>query len=193
MGYDKVIDSSQLDASLTYEAEKIRAKLGSSAQLVFDLENEKGFGDAIGDISLGIKLETTTVATVASEITMRDYFAANPLPLKYASGIVFVFFNGDTVPTQGSRTYAYVAFAYHDSTERDFMITSYTNSLSVPGSGNWVPGGSNGSYYSISNGAITSNSSTPDTFYLPVGTVVRRADVPLTIHSSVRDFDATEV
>lgn len=193
MGYDKVVDSDKLDAALSYEADKIREKLDNSAQLVFDLENEKGFGDVIEDISLGIKLETTTVATVASEITMRDYFSTNPLPLKYASGMVFIFFNGDTAPTQGTRTYAYVAFAYHNSTERDFMITSYTNSLSAPGSGNWVPGASNGSYYSISNGAITSNSSTPDTFYLPVGTVVRRADVPLTIHSSVRDFDATEV
>lgn len=53
MSVDKLVDSTQLDASLTYEAGKIRAKLGSSAQLDFDLANGKGFGDYIDAIPTG--------------------------------------------------------------------------------------------------------------------------------------------
>lgn len=53
MALDKLVDSTQLDASLTYEAGKLRAKLGSSAQLDFDLANGKGFGDYIDAIPTG--------------------------------------------------------------------------------------------------------------------------------------------
>lgn len=53
MALDKLVDSTQLDASLTYEAGKLRAKLGSSAQLDFDLANGKGFGDYIDAIPSG--------------------------------------------------------------------------------------------------------------------------------------------
>jgi hypothetical protein len=53
MSVDKLVDSTQLDASLTYEAGKLRAKLGSSAQLDFDLANGKGFGDYIDAIPSG--------------------------------------------------------------------------------------------------------------------------------------------
>ena len=53
MALDKLVDSTLLDASLAYEAGKLRAKLGSSAQLDFDLANEKGFGDYIDAIPSG--------------------------------------------------------------------------------------------------------------------------------------------
>lgn len=53
MALDKRVDSAQLDAALTYEAGKIRAKLGSSAQISFDLANQKGFGDVIDAIPSG--------------------------------------------------------------------------------------------------------------------------------------------
>lgn len=53
MALDKLVDSAQLDAALTYEAGKIRAKLGSSAQISFDLANQKGFGDVIDAIPSG--------------------------------------------------------------------------------------------------------------------------------------------
>jgi hypothetical protein len=50
MALDKLVDSGKLDAALGFEAGKIRAKTGGSAQLAFDLANEKGFGDAIAAI-----------------------------------------------------------------------------------------------------------------------------------------------
>ena len=53
MSVDKLVDSTLLDAACTYEAGKIREKLGSSAQIAYDLANGKGFGDAIAAIPTG--------------------------------------------------------------------------------------------------------------------------------------------
>lgn len=53
MAVDKLVDSAMLDSSMSYEAGKIRAKLGSSAQLEYDLANGKGFGDYIDAIETG--------------------------------------------------------------------------------------------------------------------------------------------
>ena len=53
MAIDKSVDSTLLDAAMSYEAGKIRAKLGSSSQINYDLANGKGFGDAIAAIPTG--------------------------------------------------------------------------------------------------------------------------------------------
>lgn len=53
MALDALVDSTLLDAACTYEAGKIREKLGSSAQIAYDLANGKGFGDAIAAIPSG--------------------------------------------------------------------------------------------------------------------------------------------
>lgn len=53
MAIDKAVDSTLLDAACAYEAAKIRAKTGGSAQIAYDLANGKGFGDAIDAIPTG--------------------------------------------------------------------------------------------------------------------------------------------
>lgn len=53
MAVDKLVDSTLLDAACAYEAAQIRAKTGGSAQIAYDLENGKGFGDAIAAIPTG--------------------------------------------------------------------------------------------------------------------------------------------
>ena len=76
MSADKLVDSAQLDASLTYEAGKIRAKLGSSAQLDFDLANGKGFGDYIDAIPSGGGISVDDIATnaISGEITISESY-----------------------------------------------------------------------------------------------------------------------
>lgn len=49
----ELVDASKLDACCTAEANAIRAKTGSSAQLAYDWSNSKGFADAIAAISGG--------------------------------------------------------------------------------------------------------------------------------------------
>ena len=51
MAFDKVIDSTQLDAAMSYTANCIRAKTGGTDQIMWD--SAKGFGDAVGAISSG--------------------------------------------------------------------------------------------------------------------------------------------
>ena len=65
MAVDKLVDSTKLDASLAYTADRIRAKTGESADILFDLSNEKGFGDAIDAIPTGGGGEWTTEGIAA--------------------------------------------------------------------------------------------------------------------------------
>ena len=51
MAFDKVIDSTQLDAAMSYTANCIRAKTGGTDQIAWD--SAKGFGDAVDAITGG--------------------------------------------------------------------------------------------------------------------------------------------
>ena len=51
MAFDKVIDSAQLDAAMSYTADRIRAKTGGTDQMAWD--STKGFGDAVDAITSG--------------------------------------------------------------------------------------------------------------------------------------------
>ena len=54
MAIDKAIDSAKEAACRTAEANAIRAKTGSTAQITYDFDNGKGFADAIESIETGI-------------------------------------------------------------------------------------------------------------------------------------------
>lgn len=98
MAFDKVVDSAQLDAALTYTANRIRNKTGDTNQIMWD--STKGFGDAVDAISSGggnpfevfeyleaFRLSnnstiTEFVANIPNVTTLRNSFAvsfANPL------------------------------------------------------------------------------------------------------------------
>ena len=51
MAFDKVVDSAQLDAAMTYTANRIRNKTGDTNQIIWD--SAKGFGDAVDAITGG--------------------------------------------------------------------------------------------------------------------------------------------
>ena len=51
MAFDKVIDSTQLNAAMSYTADRIRAKTGGTGQMAWD--SSKGFGDAVDAITGG--------------------------------------------------------------------------------------------------------------------------------------------
>lgn len=51
MAFDKVVDSAVLDAAMTYTANRIRNKAGSTDQIAWD--SAKGFGDAVDAITGG--------------------------------------------------------------------------------------------------------------------------------------------
>lgn len=49
----KLVNASQLERSLAYEADRLRAKMGGNSTIPFDFENEKAFGDAVDSIQTG--------------------------------------------------------------------------------------------------------------------------------------------
>lgn len=51
MAFDKIVDSIQLDAAITYTADRIRVKTGGTDQITWD--EAKGFGDAVDAITGG--------------------------------------------------------------------------------------------------------------------------------------------
>ena len=51
MAFDKIVDSAQLDAAMTYTANRIRNKTGGTDQIAWD--SAKGFGDAVDAITSG--------------------------------------------------------------------------------------------------------------------------------------------
>ena len=51
MAFDKIVDSIQLDAAITYTADRIRVKTGDTNQMTWD--SAKGFGDAVDAITGG--------------------------------------------------------------------------------------------------------------------------------------------
>lgn len=51
MAFDKVVDSAQLDAAMSYTANRIRAKTGDTNQIAWD--STKGFGDVVDAITGG--------------------------------------------------------------------------------------------------------------------------------------------
>lgn len=77
MALDKLVDSTQLDACCTAEANAIRAKTGGSSQIAFDWANSKGFADAIAAIPSGggaIKGVTTLKISSTSETSFAGSF-----------------------------------------------------------------------------------------------------------------------
>ena len=68
MAFDKVVDSAQLNAAMTYTAGRIREKTGEAASIPWNAA--KGFGDAIDAITAGsqkqIKVHTDAGATVTA-------------------------------------------------------------------------------------------------------------------------------
>lgn len=49
----KLVNASSLERSLQYEADQLRAKLGTEEGITFDMENERAFGDAVRNIPSG--------------------------------------------------------------------------------------------------------------------------------------------
>lgn len=67
MAFDKVIDSAQLDAAMSYTADRIRAKIGGADQIMWD--SAKGFGDAVDAITSGGADRSIEDAIITRSIT----------------------------------------------------------------------------------------------------------------------------
>lgn len=78
MAFDKVVDSAQLDAAMTYTANRIRNKTGGTDQIMWD--SAKGFGDAVDAISSGggNPFEVLEAFRLSKNITFTEFVANIP-------------------------------------------------------------------------------------------------------------------
>lgn len=78
MAFDKIIDSTQLDAAMSYTADRIRAKTGGTDQMAWD--SAKGFGDAVDAISSGggNPFESLETFRLSNNLTITEFVANIP-------------------------------------------------------------------------------------------------------------------
>lgn len=105
MAYDKVIDSSALDANLTSVANAIRSKAGTSGNLAFPT----GFVDAISAISAGAVTTEIHDITISSDLTGKSeyrptIFNGSELAKKYYAndGFFILLFPANGTVTAGA-------------------------------------------------------------------------------------------
>lgn len=94
MAFDKVIDSTQLDAAMTYTANRIRNKTGDTNQIMWD--SAKGFGDAVDAISSGggnpfEVFESLQSFELSNKSTITEFVAniPNVTKLRYSFAVSF--------------------------------------------------------------------------------------------------------
>lgn len=103
---NKLVDSTKLDAALTYTADRIRAKTGESADILFDLSNEKGFGDAVDAIETGGGGEWTTEGIAAGTEPSGDItITATTIASGAFSGKPITSIRGDNVTNIGNNAF----------------------------------------------------------------------------------------
>lgn len=98
MAVDKLVDSTQLDACCTAEANAIRAKTGSSAQIAYDWANSKGFADAIAAISGGGG-GIPHVEAVDYTPSVNTQSLSIPLSFTSAPVVVYIYLDPSDVPS----------------------------------------------------------------------------------------------
>ena len=159
-----------------------------------------GYDDLIAAIQTGgggggSGLVKTLVATTASERTLQGFLAANPVPLKYRSGVVLLTIEASTAPSQGSGTANFVMFFYHYANSaytKLGMITNYKTTLDAPNNMNINTAVANAeNFFEIFNDCITSNNSTNKARYFPAGATFSKIDIPFDL--ATRTIDETEV
>jgi hypothetical protein len=179
MALDKLVDSAALDDALDYTASRIRAKLGSSSLIPFDLEYGLGFGDAIN--AIGYSVDAVFNQGANKIFTTDDLDAVKP----YLTVTV-------TYPDSSTEVLADDAYTLSGTlTAGNSIITvtalrvSTTISVTVtaaedvtPSISSWIDG--SGSYVSknIADGAILVESASNGTY--------RNANVGITLEAGAR-------
>ena len=94
MAFDKVINSTQLDAAMSYTANRIRNKTGGTDQISWD--SAKGFGDAVDAISSGggnpfEAFESLQSFELSNNSTITEFVAniPNVTKLRYSFAVSF--------------------------------------------------------------------------------------------------------
>ena len=124
------VDATQLDNALSYTADRIRAKTGSSSALDFDLANETGFGDDVDAIPTGITpTGTKQISITANGTTTEDVtnYANAEITVNVSGG------GGDTLEITG---FTVLTCAYETGMPTKWKLSSnYINAINLQQTG----------------------------------------------------------
>lgn len=119
------------------------------------------------------------VATTTSEMTLKDFLTAHPIPLKYEDEICWLRYYNDSAPSSGGVSNWQMYFV--SGLVRQGMLTSYSNSTVAPSAMVYigVVSANNAGYFDIVGNSITASSSTNTTRRIPTGTDVYVLHIPM--------------
>ena len=199
MAFDKVVDSTQLDAAMSYTANRIRAKTGDTNQIAWD--STKGFGDAVDAISGGGSSSVYENLKYATKVS----FAKTTLPdtfdvtLPYAQKDLSYMFDSTSVkhiilhsagkPTSLSATFLRANNGGLYTVTLDFdtsKVTSYNNCFSF-GIGAW------GGNFTTINGVLDFTSVTTTAGVNMFGATKKLKDVTFAANTLGVSFNASAI
>lgn len=119
------------------------------------------------------------VVTTTSEMTLKDFLTAHPIPLKYKDEICWLRYYNDSAPSSGGVSNWQMYFV--SGLVKQGMLTNYTNSTVAPSTMSYIGSmtANNANYFSIEDNSITASSSTNTTRKIPAGTDVYVLHVPM--------------
>ena len=200
MAYDKVIDSTQLDAAMSYTANRIRNKTGDTNQIAWD--SAKGFGDAVDAISGGGSSEVDENLKYATKVsfanaTLPDTFEVTPPPNQTDFSYMFdstsvkhITLHSAAKPTLLNRTFFRTNGGGLYTVTLDFdtsKVTNYENCFSL-GIGAW------GRHFTAINGVLDFTSvTTTNGVYSMFGATHQLRDVTFAANTLNVNFNASQI
>ena len=136
MAYDKVVDSTQLDAAMTYTASRIRNKTGGTDQIAWD--SAKGFGDAVDAITTGSSAPESDTREVyqgtrpAEWLRLPDYDKVEEHTLYF---LLKLFPNGENKVSFGLRCSGVCTISAGEVSDGAFVQYADDTPVSITGTG----------------------------------------------------------
>ena len=204
MAFDKVIDSTQLDAAMTYTANRIRNKTGGTDQIMWD--SAKGFGDAVDAIGSGggsssvyenLKYSNKAVFTNVSAPELGDTFEVTMPPNQTDFSSIFgrhslfkhfiVHSNAQPTSMRGAFSQANNGNPYTITLDFDTSkVTTYEGCFSF-GYGAW------GGNFTTINGVLDFTSVTTERGCSMFGATYKLKDVTFAANTLGVKFDVTDI
>ena len=128
-----------------------------------------------------IELKNNKLVDLPREMNLSEVLTEYPIPLEYDSCLVILSHHGENAATQGTQTRPYNLFWVVDNVAR-YMVSPYVSLIMSADEARkstaltW--GGSNGSYFSVSNRKIIANSLTHKSYYFAKGNSLYYATIP---------------
>ena len=115
------------------------------------------------------------------EMNLSEILTEYPIPLEHDSCLVILSYHGENVATHGTQTRPILLFWVVNNQAKDQLsarIDSLVSAEEARNQNSFIWGVSNGSYWKVSDGKITSSLSTSKTYYYAAGNSLYYTAIP---------------